>query len=421
MGGGGVSVTFRPGRTDEVTALAGLMIHSFPNPERDLAWWESFLVDGPHGGVETLWVGEEDGRPVAVCQLYRKKQWIARRQVPVMGLGAVAIAPTRRRRGLAGQLIRAGFAQSLERGDVATALYPFRVAFYSGLGYGLAGTAHQYHVPPDQFPDDREGRDRLRLVATPGDEAAMRDVYEAGARRDTGQFVRDERSWCNAWPGTPDYAGILYMGDDGKAEGYAIVRYRADLPLTERYLEVEERMWLTPRAQRGIYAYLSSVSDQWREVLYRAHPDELFVEQLSEPRLPQLAEPGWRLWFPSAVVLRGPMFRLLSVPRALEMRSTIKGTDFTLELEVADEQIPENRGPWRLRVEDGRIHVERGTGGACDARISTDVETLSRIYVGAISPGQAVGAERATIDRREALPALNTALRVPRPWTFDRF
>jgi predicted acetyltransferase len=417
-----VSVAFRAGRVDEVPALVELQMHSFPSPARDARWWEEFVTHGPHGGVESLWVGEEEGRPVAVCQLYRKEQWIARRQIPVMCLGGVAIAPTRRRRGLAGQMILGGFREALERGDVGSALYPFRVAFYSSIGYGLAGTAHQYHVPPDQFPDDRESRSRLRLVSTPEDEALMREVYAAGARRDTGQFVRDERSWKNAWPGTPDHAGILVMGDDGTAEGYLIVRYRADLPVTERYLEVEERMWLTPRARRGVYAFLSSVADQWREVLYRAHPDELFVEQLSEPRLPQLAEPGWRLWFPSAVVLRGPMFRLLSVPAALEMRTAIKGTDLTMELEVVDEQVPENRGPWRVRIEDGEIHVTPGgDSGHRDVHVRTDVETLSRIFIGAISPGQAVGAERATIDRSDMLPALNTSLRVPRPWTFDRF
>jgi predicted acetyltransferase len=416
-----VSVRFRAGRAGEVPALVELEMHSFPNPARDRNWWEEFLEHGPHGGVESLWVGDEDGRAVAVCQMYHKRQWIGGNLVPVMGLGAVAIAPTRRRRGLAGKMICEGFRDALERGDVASALYPFRVAFYAGLGYGLAGAAHQYHVPPDQFPDDRAARDRLRLVSTAQDEAAMRDVYARGAALETGQFERDERSWKNAWPGTPDHAGILYQGDDGRAEAYVIVRYRADLPLNERYLEVEERMWLTREARRGVYAFLSSVADQWREVLYRAHPDELFVEQLSEPRLPLLAEPGWRLWFPSAVVLRGPMFRVLSVPAALEMRSAIAGPELTLELEVQDEQIPENRGPWRLRMEGGRMHVEKAGSGVADARMATTMETFSRIYVGAITPGQAVGAERATIDREDALPALNTAFRLPRPWTFDRF
>jgi predicted acetyltransferase len=416
-----VSVHYRAGHAGEVPALVELEMHSFPNPARDRRWWEEFIAHGPHGGVESLWVGEEGGRPVAVCQMYRKLQWIGGNTIPVMGLGAVAIAPTRRRRGLAGQMIREGFRHALERGDVASALYPFRVAFYAGLGYGLAGTAHQYHVPPDQFPDDRRARDRLRLVSTPQDEAAMREVYAQGACMETGQFERDERSWTSAWPGTPDHAGILYIGDSGAAEAYVIVRYRADLPINERYLEVEERMWLTTEGRRGVYAFLSSVADQWREVLYRAHPDELFVEQLSEPRLPLLAEPGWRLWFPSAVVLRGPMFRLLSVPAALEMRSAIVGPPLTLKLEVKDEQIPENRGPWRVRVEEGRMHVEHGGTGVADARMTTSMETLSRIYVGAITPGQAVGAERATIDRPDALPALNTAFRLPRPWTFDRF
>ena len=58
--------------------------------------------------------------------------------------------------------------------DVASALFPFRAAFYDGLGYGLAGEAHQYQVPPMLLPDDKTERKRVQLVDGDDDEAAMR-------------------------------------------------------------------------------------------------------------------------------------------------------------------------------------------------------------------------------------------------------
>ena len=413
--------TFRPARPDEIDDVARLEAHSFPSPERGHEWWEDYLVNGPHGGLESLWVGEDDGRVVGACQLLWLRQWIGGVDMRVMGLGGVAIAPTHRKRGMATRMLTAGFEHARERGDVGSALFPFRAAFYEGLGYGLAGEAHQYQLPPMLLPDDKEHRMRVRLVDGDDDEAAMRAVYREAARNlQTGQLERTERTWRKSW-GRDDQAAVLYWGESGEAEGYAIVRYRADLPIDRRFIEVEERVWLTLAAQRGLYGWLSTLGDQWREVVYRAHPEENFGDQLSEPRLPLMAAPNWGLWFPSATLLRGPMFRVLSVREALEARTLASDTELTLVLEVADLQVPENAGPWRVRMEGGAMHVERDRGGATDATLRLEVDTLSRIFIGAMVPWQAVQGGLAEIDRPEVVPALDLALNVPKPWMFDRF
>ncbi|HEX5724957.1 MAG TPA: GNAT family N-acetyltransferase [Longimicrobiaceae bacterium] len=416
-----MSETFRPARPDEVDEVARLEMHSFPSPTRTQKTWEEWLQNGPHGGLEALWVAEEDGRLVGACQLLWLRQWIGGEPLRVMGLAAVAIAPTHRRRGLAGRMLVAGFEHARERGDVASALYPFRASFYEELGYGLAGEAHQYQLPPSLLPDDKQGRLRVLMVDGEADEAAMHAVYREAARvHQTGQLERTPRSWKSVW-GREDQAAVLYRGEGGKPEGYAIVRYRADLPVDRRFLEVEERVWLTIGAQRGIYAWLSTLGDQWRELVYRAHPEEGFGDRISEPRLPLLANPGWGLWFPSATLLRGPMFRLLDVCEALRARNVVGDVELTLVLEVDDEHIPENRGPWRVRVAHGRMEVEPHTGGAADARLRLPVDTLSRIYIGALAPWQAVAGGLAEIDRPELIRTLDHALLVPKPWTFDRF
>jgi predicted acetyltransferase len=258
------------------------------------------------------------------------------------------------------------------------------------------------------------------MVSGDADFAAMRSVYDAGARMQTGQLDRTERGWSKVWGGD-DRAAVLYRGPEGDAEGYAIVRYRADLPLTERFLEVEERIWLTLRAQWGLYAWMSTLGDQWREIVYRAHPEEGFGDRLSEPRLPLLSNPGWGLWFPSATLLRGPMFRLLDVAEAMRQRTLASDVEMRLALSVDDEQVPENRGPWLLHLGDGRVEVEPHRGEAADARLEVSIDTLSRIYIGAIAPWQAIAGGWATIDDADAVPLLDRALELPRPWMFDRF
>jgi hypothetical protein len=184
---------------------------------------------------------------------------------------------------------------------------------------------------------------------------------------------------------------------------------------------VEERAWLTLPAQHGIYGWLSTLGDQWREVVYRAHPEEHFGDRLNEPRLPLLSAPSWGLWFPSATLLRGPMFRLLDIKDGLEMRPLVRTQELTVALEVEDKQIPDNRGPWRVHIEGGRMEVEPYAGGHVDATLRLPMDTLSRIFIGAVAPWQATAGGLAEIDRPAVVHTLDRAFAVPKPWTFDRF
>jgi predicted acetyltransferase len=413
-----LSLVFREGRPEDVAAVARLGAHSFPAVGRSLPEWEENLSDSPLGGVETLWVGADGGEIVAACRLYRFQQWIAGATIPIMGLGTVAISPIARRRGIAGRMAVAAFRQSRARGDYASALYPFRTSFYRNLGYGLAGEVLQFRIPPSALPD-HPGRSRVTLMRTDDDRAAAETVYDRWAPCQTGQLVRSRRAWELVWDGEGRH-GALYRDETGEPAGYAAFRYDAAGDRGVRGLHVEEIAWLDREARLALYGWLASLGDQWDHLLYRAHPDESFSEYLSELRFPAEDVARWHFWFPAAHALYGPMFRLLDVRRAWIARPVEPG-NFALALEVHDTHLPDNGGVWTLRMEAGRVCVEKGSRDRADLRMQADIETLSRIYIGAISPSVAVSAGLATVDRAELLPNLDLLVRVPRPWTFDRF
>ena len=57
-----------------------------------------------------------------------------------------------------------------------------------------------------------------------------------------------------------------------------------------------------------------------------------------------------------------------------------------------------------------------------DLSIRLDVETLARLYIGALSWADALLGERmAVLHGVERIPELDRATALPRPWTFDRF
>jgi predicted acetyltransferase len=413
------SLSYRFARPEEIQEVGRLVAHSFPGQHRTPGWWYEQLRDPTYGGgAETLLVGEEGGRLVAACQVHPLRQWVAGSPIETAGVGTVAIAPTHRKRRLGAELVKNALRAARERGDVASALYPFRVSFYRKLGYGNAGEAQQYLVPPEALPDSSE-RARVEVLGSEVERVEALALYRRWARGETGQLERSDRMLTELATAT-DRALFGYRSAGGQLEGYALVHYRADLPPQTRYLEVDELVWTTADARKGLYGWLSSLGDQWQRILLRARSADRLGDWLREPRLPWGDAPGWGLWSGAATLMMGPMFRLVDVRRAWEGRRVVPTEPLTLAMRVTDAQLPENDGEWLLHLADGRVAVERGARAA-DLTLTLDVSTLSRLFIAAIPPSAALGAELLECDRPDLLSRLDEALRLPEPWTWDRF
>lgn len=407
---------YRLADTEEIPEAGRLAAHSFPAPERTAEWWEGRLRRPVYGGgADTLLIGRDERRIAAACQIHPLRQWIAGEAMPMTGVGTVSISPAHRRHGHAADLVNEALRTGRDRGDIVSALFPFRIGFYQRLGYGLAGEALQYQVPAPTLPDSAE-RHRVEQLDTDDLRAEALSVYERWVATQTGQLVRTPRMW---WQMVLEQGRALfgYRSHRGELEGYALVIYRTDAQ--PRFLEVDELVWATDAARRGLYAWLGSLDDQWPHILVRSLPSHRLCDWLREPRLPQGAAPAWRLWSPSATLMTGPMFRLLDVRAAFEGRRVQQAPTLAVAIEVEDPLFEENCGSWRIALDAGRAIVERT--GALDLSLRMDISTLSRIFIGALSPSAALRAGLLECDHTALLGALDTALALPEPWTFDRF
>jgi predicted acetyltransferase len=186
-------------------------------------------------------------------------------------------------------------------------------------------------------------------------------------------------------------------------------------------LDVEEIVWLDREARSGLHAWLGSLSDQWDHLLYRAHPEEGFPEQLAELRYP-FEGPAWHFWFPASTTLCGPMFRLLDLGQAWRLRTVRQGRPLRLALEVHDDQVAENTGRWNLLLEGGAVAASNDRPEKADVILTLGIESLSRIFIGALSVSAAVETGLAQAAGSDTdIERLDTLLRLRRPWTFDRF
>jgi predicted acetyltransferase len=388
-------IELRPGRPDDIRAVAELWLHAFPAP-RSLEDRISILeTGGRHGGIETVHVATDQGRLLGAMKTIPFTQYVNGDALPMMGLAAVGVAPWARRRGIGAALCGEALRVGVERGDIVSALYPFRPAFYERLGWGLAGELHAYRFRPESLPDMPDPGVR---PADPADHRAIASCYSLAMQKSSGLIEREQVEWERLLSAPATHA---FVCGSPVVTGYMIVRYGlSDRSPDRRTLWIREMVTDEGLARDRLFGWISRQRDLWRRVRYDASPDECFGLRLTDPR-PPAYRPARSLWAETARVLRGPMFRILDVERAFSKRTHWgPAPALSLELTVLDPELPSNGGPWHLHFDGGEMRFGAAVPGSTSPKVSLRIEAsaLSQLYVGEISVSAAVMLGRAKLN-----------------------
>lgn len=328
-----IDIDLTPAGESHIPAMAALWAEAFPEKPAERRARE--LREGlTYGDLSDCWVVEVEGRLAGALRTYRLTLHVRGRALPTMGLAGVAVAPDFRRRGIGRRMCAASLAMARARGDVLSALFPFRTAFYRDLGFVLAGEFHRHRVATGELAT-YPGWDRVVRAPEHG-RAEARRIYAAVATASTGLLERTERMW-----GFLDDDGThLYLHRDprGQATGYVVVRGRGG-PAESARLHVKELVAEDREAYLGLLGWLSVQRDQWGTLVYDALPGEAFHRRLVHPRV-RGSKAGRGLWFHSAQLLRGPMLRILDLGAALG------GDHEGAALQIRDGQLAANQGRW---------------------------------------------------------------------------
>lgn len=414
----GVVVQIRRAESADLEPLAQLWAQSFPGRrtvEDRVAQLEAGI---PYGGLESSWILEDSGRLAGAFKAYYLTQYLGGVGVPMLGLAAVATAPTARRRGVGRAICRAALRIGRERGDLVSTLYPFRPSFYRALGWGAAGELYSFRFSPQSLPSYEEVS-RVR-AAVEEDTPDLAAVYARVAARSNGLIERAPGTWAYHLSKSSTYP---FVYEANGIRGYILARFEAGDAPGAGILTVQELIAEDDDAYRGLLGWLSLQGDQFREVRYDARPDEYFEDHLTDPR-PIGFRPARSLWYPTARVIRGPMLRVIDLPGLIGTltdwgQRTESG--FTIYLEIEDPELPHNTGPWTFALEGGRATLERGGDPRLvDAILRTDIATLSEILTGTLSPSAAFQLDKAEVEG--SISALDRLFRPSKPfWLLDEF
>lgn len=378
-------MTYRPITEDEIPVVAEIQARAF---RRDVDRYTERYREGGRVDWRNLRLLEnEAGQPVAALTTFERAMSLNGGELPAGLVGTLAVPPDQRRRGYAGRLMMGLLEELYERQMPISLLFPFSVAYYRRLGYGLVNLNRFLDLPPRHLPDYPERLDVRR--ATLDDQAAMRACY-ARARRQpqhNGWFARTDWEWFDrVWK--EEREAVVYP-NDGEMEGYLL--YALDWEMDRRPVKVAEWISTSDAAWRGLAGFLSSLGEQATIITYNAPQNSPLLLALNEP-YSAVGSSAEFVYRQSARLVCGFVLRVVHLPTALRARRYPPTMQADLILRVDDPQLPANGRAFHVHIADGAAGVAPAQGLFSDAppvNVETDIATFSQLYTGFVSAEQA--------------------------------
>jgi predicted acetyltransferase len=347
----------------ELAAVLDIVAQAFATPPEEMRGWPQKL----EAGAAQLRVLREGGTVAASLVQIPMGQWFSGRRVPMVGIGAVGVAPARRGQGTATRLMQASLRELRGQGVPLVCLYPATQPLYRRVGFEQAGSRFEIRVQLSGL--DFQARTLSSRPVEESDLPALHDVYRRFAQRQQGWLDRSPHLWNRVTHPKGETAyGYLVEGSAG-VEGYLYLTRRLLPRDLKQELNLTDLVALTPAAGRRLLRFIGDHRSLATEVVWRGGP--------VDPILFLLREQTYQLKH-----LFHWMLRVLDVRTALQARGYPAGLSGALHLEVDDDLFPENRGRFVLEVEGGEAEVRPGGDG--DIRLH--VRTLAALYSGFLSP-----------------------------------
>lgn len=194
-----MSLTMRWVGAAEYDRVAETRMLCYAPARKQLDSFQQYLKSDPRTRPGDCLLAERDGRPVGTATSLSLRMWVRGGVLPCQGVAAVGTVPTHRRTGSAGgepgvatQIMREVLNQARERGEVVSALMPFRGSFYEHFGYGIMERRADWTVPLSILP---HGSSEGVRYYEPGDLGSLIECRQRMAERGQCDIERTEGTW----------------------------------------------------------------------------------------------------------------------------------------------------------------------------------------------------------------------------------
>jgi len=261
----------------------------FAPAEKEVAnYSERLSVDGRVTGEDIL-LAEDDGEGVGTATGYSMRMWVRGAPVACQGVAFVATVKTHRRAkfgdagGVATHLMRETLRRARERGDIVSALMPFRASFYEHFGYGLVERRCAWTIPLSVLPHGETGGFRHITGASEQRQACRQRMVEAGQC----DIERPPGTWEH-WVKRENKGYVIADQPEGE---HAPMRSWFSFEQTKNsagkdVITVLDMAWDSIEALRRVLHFFASLKDQYWAVTLLLPADLPLNRLLRETQVP---------------------------------------------------------------------------------------------------------------------------------------
>jgi predicted acetyltransferase len=350
-----------------------------------------------------------DGRLHGMMKVYDYQMTVLTQQVPVGGVGYVAVDLVHKKEHVCRDMMRFFLARCREKGSPLAILYPFRHDFYKSMGFGYGTRINQYRVKGDSLPSGH-GKSHIRF-ATQADAPALLDFCNRYALKTHGccqKNIFEIRRYIGPEP------AVVYERD-GEIKGYLFYTFKtgaSDNPLINNLVVSE--IVCEDEALLEILSFVRSQRDQANWIIFNVF-DDAFFALLADPRngTDHFMTPVYHETNTQGL---GLMYRVTDTPALFRRLAAhdFECRDFVLKLRVEDTFCPENDGDVVVKFEDGHPRLLDREAGA-DVEVALSVAEFSSLVMGVVRFGTLLRYGLARISDAGFVPIVEDAFRAKAP------
>ena len=417
-------LTIRPAAGDELDVVARIRARCYrPNYAREHDMRDATRTDRADVDAGDMLLTELDGRVVATTTCLRGEMNVRGSVLPCNGIAWVGTShDARRSGGVASKTMHHALGLARERGEVLSALMPFRASYYEHFGYGLCERRALWTIPVPILPQAPRGEPPTHRFVEPDDDAMLQTL--ADLRR--GQFesaalghgdvafphaaMGGMRHWFDWYTKN----GYLFadVGDDGQTRGWIGV-HPVDKPDGRVGLQVMHAIYADTIGLVRHLRFLATLRDQYGYVEIATPADVPVNALLRESQLPHRGVQHAHAVCEMAARNQVRVLDHLKLLNAIAWPDGVEG-----KAVVAIQECEGETTKLSLDVSAGRC--EATASDATSAFTCAD-KTWAPIVLGEMTATFAADAGLAACSDRSVLPVLDALSRGPLPFCREFF
>jgi predicted acetyltransferase len=406
-----MSITLRWVGEADLDRVAETRLRCYAKSAAELENFKKRLDGDPRVKPGDYLLAESGGQAVGTATHVSFTMWCRGGSIPCQGVAWVGAVKTMRRRGSGGSpgvastVMREIIRHARDRGDVVTALMPFRASYYEHFGYGVVERRQDWTIPIAALPTGPF--DSIRYFE-PADFEARAQCLSRVNQSGQCSIERSDEQWKKV--------------DESSLEGFAVVdrdgsgAVRGSLTILHQQLDGKDLLKVADCIYEDVAAlkrqlhFLSSLKDQFAFAQITLPADVPLNRLLTESQLPHrpVNHPVARCHPYTRMQLR-----ILDHARFLQALQLPKGVEGKAVVSVRECEGTESR--FSVDLNNGRIACKATDESAT---FSTTDRTWAAIATGDLKASDALRFELAQGANANVLDALASG---PAPFSHEYF